>query len=628
VQRSGKKRRVFFTTSIIIGIVLLVGGFAVWALLQFLPAWFPAWFDTLFKVLAGLGALTTTVTALIESWVGLKPESFWLAGSWRDPIEISGGFHTVDNFWPAGWSTFPNAPAPDQPMILKRGDADRIAEESIPVTLDGQVFIKLTIENGHAPFQVDIRDAFVYRKRAPIRDPEDVFVSIPFGGEGIVYYGKADLTGKPSKIAEDGSEIYPVTLLVNGESKRYLRLLPGERETIELELKVDEPGVYTVHPVFEIAFRDKTRRVSTKEPYRFLYPKRYRGWSSVETRGKQDLRSRLNLDDDVAMYWTHQIIVDTQLGTVELPASASRITNTCTMMPRWIAFESDMVGYGMSTWLFAVQSDGNHVKQIDDGGLTSDALNRRLRWTEEGMLVVAKLNESKPWHEPIPGAIFDPESRQSLGVITTTFPIAATLHPWASICLRGDVGCLATEKYDANGKGESDRLGTLQIHLVHGVTKRRLGFSPGEDQGYLSLSPDEKWIAFVQGTGLVDECELGYSQRVWVMRVNGSEVRPVVNKPGCYRHVAWSSDGRSIAYSAARPPGEKTYHIYVTELETGSEIQLTDGPVSDDWPRWSDDGEWVVAGGHRLTLSRADGSCTQEVLVAPDGEISNVTMQP
>lgn len=122
----------------------------------------------------------------------------------------------------------------------------------------------------------------------------------------------------------------------------------------------------------------------------------------------------------------------------------------------------------------------------------------------------------------------------------------------------------------------------------------------------------------------------------WVcsLDVTTGEIEILVEEPVGALHAEphWSPDGTRIAYRDdrdtieqcnLRAPGECNYEIYVMELATGEETNITNDPAFDIEPVWSPDGEWLMFASNRddpnfdLYVIRPDGSEVQRVLNDP-----------
>ena len=97
-----------------------------------------------------------------------------------------------------------------------------------------------------------------------------------------------------------------------------------------------------------------------------------------------------------------------------------------------------------------------------------------------------------------------------------------------------------------------------------------------------------------------------------IIDVDGSDLRVLSSDPkGWDVEPVWSPDGRRIAFRSHRdgPP-----EIYLRDLETGAERNLTNNPAADVEPEWSPDGNWIAFASMRDSLNfdiyimRADGS--------------------
>jgi TolB protein len=124
----------------------------------------------------------------------------------------------------------------------------------------------------------------------------------------------------------------------------------------------------------------------------------------------------------------------------------------------------------------------------------------------------------------------------------------------------------------------------------------------------------------------------------WICTVNidGSPPQVLVSEPADKLHAEpyWSPDGRYIAFRDDRDGncsvggGSCNYDIYILDLETGEETNVTRHPSLDIEPAWSPDGEWIIFASNRedpnfdLYVVRPDGTGLQRVLNDPDSKDS------
>lgn len=124
--------------------------------------------------------------------------------------------------------------------------------------------------------------------------------------------------------------------------------------------------------------------------------------------------------------------------------------------------------------------------------------------------------------------------------------------------------------------------------------------------------------------------------RFWVCALDlaSLEIEVLVETPlgGLHAEPHWSPDGTKIAFRDdrgtieecnLRAGGDCDYEIYVLDLETGMETNISNNPAYDIEPVWSPDGQWILFSSTRddpnfdLYIMRPDGSEVQRILSDP-----------
>jgi len=124
---------------------------------------------------------------------------------------------------------------------------------------------------------------------------------------------------------------------------------------------------------------------------------------------------------------------------------------------------------------------------------------------------------------------------------------------------------------------ESDRSGTWQIYRadIRSQAVTLLSDGIGDDRDPV-VSPDGTQIAFRSSRG-------GEPDALYVMNLDGSDVRRISETSGRVQNQAWSPDGELIAYES---DADGDLDIYVYQPSTGLSRQLTDNEVADYAPTW------------------------------------------
>lgn len=129
-------------------------------------------------------------------------------------------------------------------------------------------------------------------------------------------------------------------------------------------------------------------------------------------------------------------------------------------------------------------------------------------------------------------------------------------------------------------------------------------------------SPDGTQIAFIS-----DQYD---QQDIYVVNIDGSNLRQLTTNTSQDSNPSWSPDGTRIVFASNR---DGLYEIYIVDvpespLDSEPPIQrLTFNTVSDANPKWSSDGEQIVflsnRGGQQLFAINADGSNERQLTFMP-----------
>jgi Tol biopolymer transport system component len=154
--------------------------------------------------------------------------------------------------------------------------------------------------------------------------------------------------------------------------------------------------------------------------------------------------------------------------------------------------------------------------------------------------------------------------------------------------------------------------GNMDIYIMRiGVGDPQQLISNTSDDYWSSWSPDGRRLAFASNRrGNFDVYAIDVPDDPEYSGDEGAlAIQPLTTNLADDLEPAWSPDGRQLAFMSIRGGN---VDVYLLDLESGTESQLTDHPAADWLPAWSPDGNRV------LFVSDRDGDA-EIFLMDPDG---------
>jgi Tol biopolymer transport system component len=133
----------------------------------------------------------------------------------------------------------------------------------------------------------------------------------------------------------------------------------------------------------------------------------------------------------------------------------------------------------------------------------------------------------------------------------------------------------------------SERDGNPEIYVMSsdGSGERNLSHNTGADWGP-DWAPTDDTVAFNSNRGDSYLMQLALGD---VDREHTTSVRSLY-----VEYPSWSPDGSQVAFMSPTPYGTENYEIYVMNVDGSDVRRLTRSPGSDGWPAWSPDGNAIV----------------------------------
>lgn len=127
----------------------------------------------------------------------------------------------------------------------------------------------------------------------------------------------------------------------------------------------------------------------------------------------------------------------------------------------------------------------------------------------------------------------------------------------------------------------------MEIYLAdwNGKNLRRLTVSKGVDTSPVWNPRTGRQIAFTS--------DRNGSPQIYTMESDGTNVQRLVDEGGHAVEAAWSPDGQRIAF-AWQLPRTSNFDIYIHDLATGKNTQITHDAGSNEKPTWAPDGRHIA----------------------------------
>ncbi len=307
----------------------------------------------------------------------------------------------------------------------------------------------------------------------------------------------------------------------------------------------------------------------------------------------------------------------------------------------YVVAAPDTPGTAYRTNIWRVGADGVSSQLTDEGGR-----NDTPRWSPDGQRLAFISNRggtNQIWVMPAEGGAARQVTRLPHGVAAAgflrQFPPYPQAFAWSPdsrqfAVLVADQGALAEEARRRADRDDTIVVGqgarTTRIHIVDVMTGADKPLTSGDlNVNHVAWSPDGREIAFSaqsrprsEGSDPARAIMAPAGDDVYVVTVATREVRSLVSREGMDSTPKWSPDGRFLAFVSHDGAVDWTGHTFlcVVEAHGGQPRNLT--PLFDEMPSFF---EWAGDGAEILFLARQRLTTQLFAVPAAGGELRQVT---
>ncbi len=284
-----------------------------------------------------------------------------------------------------------------------------------------------------------------------------------------------------------------------------------------------------------------------------------------------------------------------------------------------LAFVSERDG---NPEIYVIQPDGSALRRLTD----NPAVDADPAFSPDGRQIAFRSRRDGTSDIFVMGA--DGNRPRNLIKDADDISYEETMPSWSA---DGQTLVLITNRFyqqiKVNAAVTASEMGRYQVALLPllgGKDNITLLGAVAAEQRTVAWSPDGRYIAFSALAGFmlknIDDNPQPVNLSMWDLQEK--RIYPLTNHPQTDLHPAWSHDGRFLAFHSTE---NDNLEIFVLELATKTVINLTQHPAEDKQPTWSPDDTQIAFtsnrdGNQEIYIMNADGSNPRNVTQNPTAD--------